>query len=443
MSTRSVNPSILVIGGGGREDALVRTLAKSRQLPDKAHLWAAPGNPGMAKYANLVSTADSTQALVEFAADYGNKGWLLTVVGPEALLAAGVADRFRDKCLPIIGPTAAGARIEADKAFALGLMHEFNIPTGRFLAFTPRTIEEIVDAENHAITLLHWEGRIVIKANGLASGKGVRVCTTQSQVMEAMYDILVEGKYGEKKVVVMEHLGDGQEFSVFALVDCNGHIAMLGAAQDHKRRDDDDQGPQTGGMGAYSPVPFVTPSVMNEVRTRIIEPMVRAMAANGTPYSGFLYAGLMMTPQGPKVVEWNCRLGDPETQVILPLLKTDLFELLLATEEGRLNEVKMEFHSGAAACVVLASEGYPEKPIVGRPITGIEQAEAMLCVSVFHAGTKLVDGRLLTAGGRVVGVTAVARDLWEAVDRANVAASLIKFEGKHCRSDIGWKALKR
>jgi len=433
---------LLVIGAGGREDVLARTLAKSPRLPGRTHLWAAPSNPGIARYAQCVPfMPDNIQGLLEYAAGFGDAGWLLTVVGPEAPLAAGIVDEFRSHGLPIIGPTAAAAQIETSKAFALRLMWEHDIPTGRFRAFTPTSIKEMSAAEDFALWIYNWDGRVVIKPDGLTAGKGVRVCNDAVEVYETIYDILVARKYGGDTAVVMEHLGDGQEFSVFALVDHNGHIAMLGAAQDHKRLLDGDQGPNTGGMGAYSPVPFVDDALMTEVRTRIMEPMVQAMAKNGTPFTGFLYAGLIMTPERPKVVEWNCRLGDPEAQVVLPLLKTDLVELLLAAEDGRLNEVQVEFHPSAATCVVLASEGYPEKPITGRPITGIEEAEAMEGVSVFHAGTKLVDGKLVTAGGRVLGVTALGPDVEESIRRAYAAVKCIKFEGEQHRSDIGQKAL--
>ncbi len=440
---------IFGIGGGGREHALAQAMSKSEGVEQ---LWA-PGNPGIASLPGC-SVVDipvtDLERLAAFASDTRPD---LTVVGPEGPLAAGIVDVFRERGLPIIGPTRAAARIETDKLFALMLMHRCGVPTGRYRAFWPTTPEDVADVERYALTVCDWDGRVVIKPNGLTGGKGVRVCTCAEHVRDAIRALTAA--YAGAPIVVMEHLGAGQEFSVFALVDSEGCVAILGAAQDHKRRFAGDKGPNTGGMGAYSPVPFVDRELIDEVRDRIIVPTVEAMAGMSVPYTGFLYAGLIMTPDGPQVIEWNCRLGDPEAQVVLPLVEDDLAELLLAAGGGKMREyfrgrsvssfnTRVERCSGAATCVVLTSEGYPEKPEIGFPISGISEAEAVSGVTVFHAGTRLLeDGTLVTNGGRVLGVTAVGGDVADARRRAYFAAEYIRFKGRCFRPDIGHHALDR
>lgn len=422
---------ILLIGSGGREHALAWALAQSRSRPT---LYIAPGNAGTAGLGqNVPIAATATEALLAFAQAQDID---LTVVGPEQPLVEGLVDRFSEAGLHVIGPTAAAAQLEGSKDFAKAFMQRHSIPTARYRTFGAADLEG-------ALAYVRAEGApIVLKADGLAAGKGVLICTHIAEAEAGLQAIMADRQFGAAgDQVVIEAFMEGQEASVFALTD-GTHYVTLAPAQDHKRIGEGDTGPNTGGMGAYAPAPIVTPEVLDVVKTTIIEPTLQGMAAEGHPYRGFLYCGLMLTAEGPKVVEFNCRMGDPETQVVLPLLKTDLVEVLNAMAGNGLGECSIEMHEGAAACVVLASEGYPGAYEKGKPITGIAEAEAQGPATVFHAGTRLGgDGTLETAGGRVLGVTARGADLHTALERAYRAVHTIAFDGKQFRRDIGQKGL--
>ncbi len=421
---------VLVIGSGGREHALVWRLAQSSPVPA---LYAAPGNPGMARHARLVPVkADALDELVAFAE---KERIDLTVVGPELPLILGIADRFSAKGLSIFGPSESAAALEGSKAFAKTLMAKHGIPTARF-----QTFRDSASARKFAREL---GAPLVVKADGPAAGKGAIVCRTLEEADRAIALCLEERAFGRSgEQVVVEEFLVGEEASFFALTD--GETALfLGTAQDHKTVFDDDQGPNTGGMGAYSPAPIVDASVHDQVMKTIIHPTVRAMAAEGRPYRGVIYAGLMLTREGPKVLEYNCRFGDPEHQVIMPRLQDDPLPLLHAVARGERLPKSVRWRQEAAVCVVMASGGYPGEYQTGKPIAGIEDAEKLPGVTVFHAGTALRDGQLVTAGGRVLGVTAIGADIKAAIGRAYEAAGKICFEGMHFRKDIGRKALTR
>ncbi len=421
---------VLVVGGGGREHALVWSLAQS---PHVSALFAAPGNPGMTRHARCVPIkADALDDLVAFAE---RERIDLTVVGPELPLILGIADRFSAKGLAVFGPSETAAALEGSKAFAKELMAKHGIPTARFETFR--------DAAAARRFVRELGAPLVVKADGPAAGKGAIVCRRLPEADRAIALCLEErafGKSGEQ--IVIEEFLEGEEASSFALTD--GETALpLGTAQDHKTVFDDDQGPNTGGMGAYSPAPIVDALMHDEVMATIIRPTVRAMAAEGRPYRGVVYAGLILTKEGPKVLEYNCRFGDPEHQSIAPRLQDDLVPLLLAVARGERLPHVVTWLPDAAVCVVLASGGYPGDYETGKPISGIEEAEKVPGVTVFHAGTALRDGQLVTAGGRVLGVTALGADIPSAIARAYEAAGKIRFEGIHFRKDIGRKALRR
>lgn len=421
---------VLVIGSGGREDALVWGLSRS---PEISALYAAPGNPGMSRHARCVPIKpDALDELVAFAE---RERVDLTVVGPELPLILGIVDRFQAQGLAIFGPARSAAALEGSKAFAKALMAKHGIPTARF-----QTFQDAAPARRFAREL---GARLVVKADGPAAGKGAIVCRTLEEADEAVALCLEQRAFGRagEQIVVEEFLA-GEEASFFALTD--GEAALpLGTAQDHKTVFDDDRGPNTGGMGAYSPAPIVDGPMHGEVMRTIILPTVHAMAAEGRPYRGVIYAGLMLTREGPKVLEYNCRFGDPEHQTIMVRLQDDLLPLLHAVARGERLPSAVRWRPEAAVCVVLASGGYPEDYQTGKPISGIEEAERLGGVTVFHAGTALTDGRLVTAGGRVLGVTAVGADIPAAVARAYEAVATIRFEGMHFRRDIGRKALGR
>ncbi len=421
---------VLVLGSGGREHALVWRLAQSSQV---RALYAAPGNPGIARHARLVPIkADALDELVAFAQ---RERIDLTVVGPELPLVEGIADRFGAKGLAIFGPGESAAALEGSKVFAKQMMAKHGIPTARF-----ETFRDAASARKFARGL---GAPLVVKADGLAAGKGAIVCRTVEEADRAIALCLEErafGKSGEQ--IVIEEFLEGEEASFFALTD--GETALfLGTAQDHKTVFDDDQGPNTGGMGAYSPAPIVDAKVHDQVMKTIIYPTVRAMAAEGRPYRGVIYAGLMLTREGPKVLEYNCRFGDPEHQVIMPRLQDDPLPLLHAVGRGERLPKSVRWRPEAAVCVVMASGGYPGEYQTGKPIAGIEDAEKLPDVTVFHAGTALRDGQLVTGGGRVLGVTATGADIKAAIGRAYEAVGKICFEGRHFRKDIGRKALPR
>ena len=424
---------ILIIGSGGREHALAWAMARSVHEPD---LFIAPGNAGTASLGqNVDINASDTNRLRRFALQEDID---LTVVGPEQPLVAGLADIFEEEGLRVIGPRAGAARLEGSKAFAKAFMGRHGIPTASYRLFTAEAYDEARDyVENQGAPL-------VVKASGLAAGKGALVCETEDDALDAL-DALLKGRaFGDAgDVVVVEEFMDGEEASVFAL--CDGrHYRLLAPAQDHKRIGEGDTGPNTGGMGAYAPAPVVTDAVREAVCRRIIEPTLEGMAEQGTPYRGVLYAGLMITEDGPKVVEFNCRLGDPEAQVVLPLLEADLVDVFLALAEQRLNEIDMPLKTNAAATVVMASAGYPGRYEQGIPIEGVKQAEALDDVRVFQAGTRRDEhGHLVTNGGRVLAVTGSGKTLQHALDRAYLGVEQIRFQGAQFRRDIGQKGLDR
>jgi phosphoribosylamine--glycine ligase len=421
---------VLLIGSGGREHALARTLALS---PGLTRLIAAPGNPGIAHYADCVNVKDSaTEQLVALA---GRERIDLTVVGPELPLALGLADRFRQAGLRIFGPSAAAARLESSKAFAKDLMARHGIPTARFATFS--------DADGARGYCRELGAPLVVKADGLAGGKGALVCRTLADADHAVALCLEERAFGDAGAnVVIEEFMEGEEASFFVLSDGSGALP-LGAAQDHKTVFDGDQGPNTGGMGAYSPTPALDGAMEERVMAEVVLPTIRAMREEGVPYQGVLYVGLMITRDGPRVVEFNCRFGDPECQAILPRLHSDLLPLLAAVADGHGLPPALRWHADASVCVVLASGGYPGRYETGRTIRGVEEAERMAGVAVFHAGTAIRDGRLVTAGGRVLGVQALGRDIAEAISRAYGAVARIRFKGMHHRKDIGRRAVGR
>jgi phosphoribosylamine---glycine ligase len=421
---------VLVVGGGGREHALAWKLARS---PELTALFVAPGNPGIAAVARCVAL--KPDAIADLAAFALRERMDLTVVGPELPLTLGLADHFTERGLAVFGPTRAAAELEGSKVFAKRLFARYGIPTARFGAFDdPARAREFARALG---------GRAVVKADGLAAGKGAVVCRDLAAAEQAIGEMLerrVFGKAGAR--IVVEELLEGEEVSFFALTD-GERICPLAPAQDHKAVFDDDRGPNTGGMGAYSPAPVVDAALAHRIVETVIQPTVRAMAAEGRPYRGVLYAGIMLTAGGPQLLEYNVRFGDPECQPLMLRLAGDLLPLCRAVAEGKGLPEQAEWRPEAAVCVVLASGGYPGHYTTGHPIAGVEAASSRPGVTVFHAGTAERDGRLVTAGGRVLGVTALGADIPAAIDAAYQAVSDIRFEGMQCRRDIGRRALRR
>lgn len=423
---------ILLIGGGGREHALAWKLVQS---PNVEKLYAAPGNPGMAllqKCECINLNVDDLEGVADYAEE---KSIDLTVVGPEAPLVAGLADVFKRRGLPVFGPSKAAAQLEGSKAFSKELMAKYNIPTAFF-----KICEDIETAKAY----VEEKGApIVVKADGLAAGKGVVVAMTKQEALDAIDEMMGDHKFGAAGArVVLEEYMEGEEASLLAFTDGKTVVPMI-AAQDHKRVFDGDEGPNTGGMGTYAPAPVMTDILRLKATELVLKPVVAAMAKEGTPYQGCLYAGLMIKGDSVKVVEFNCRFGDPETQVVLPLLDGDLAEIMLACATGTLDKVEVAWHDKAAVCVVMASGGYPETYEKGKEITGLAAAEEDKDVVVFHAGTKEADGKIVTSGGRVLGVTAVDASIKAARDRAYAAVEKIAFEKNFYRKDIAWRALKR
>ena len=423
---------ILLIGGGGREHALAWKLAQS---PKVESILAAPGNPGIAELPKCECVAlnlDDLEKVADFAEDNGID---LTVVGPEATLVAGIADVFKRRGLPVFGPSKAAAQLEGSKAFSKELMAKYDIPTAFF-----KVCEDIETAKAY----VEEKGApIVVKADGLAAGKGVVVAMTKEEALAAIDDMMGDQIFGNAGArVVLEEFMEGEEASLLAFTDGKTVVPMI-AAQDHKRIFDNDEGPNTGGMGTYAPAPVMTDVLRLKATERVLKPVVAAMAEEGTPYQGCLYAGLMINGDSVKVVEFNCRFGDPETQVILPLLDGDLADIMLACATGTLDEVEVAWHDKAVVCVVMASGGYPGKYENGKEITGLADANADEATVVFHAGTKAVDGKIVTAGGRVLGVTSVDKNIRDARDRAYAAVEKVKFDQVFYRNDIAWRALKR
>ncbi len=421
---------VLVIGGGGREHALVWKIAQS---PSVDTVYAAPGSDAIAKVAKCVPIkVNEVEKLAQFAETEGIE---LTMVGPEDPLTLGIVDAFTARGLKIVGPNALAAQIEGSKAFSKDLMKRHGIPTAAYE--TAKTLEEARDAVER-IGL-----PVVIKADGLAAGKGVILCYKPQDVEQALDEILVSKRFGKAgDVVVVEKLLIGEEASFIALTDGKTVLPMA-SSQDHKRVFNDDQGPNTGGMGAYSPAPVITPEMHDKIMETVMIPTIEGMEKDGTPFSGVLYAGLMICEGVPYVLEFNCRFGDPETQPIMARLKSDLVELLLATAEGRLADVQAEWDTRPAVCVVMASGGYPGKADAGHAIAGLDQAEQMQDLTVFHAGTKLVDGVWQNSGGRVLGVTALGDNIQQAVERSYEATNIITWENVHYRSDIARRAFGR
>ena len=416
---------ILVAGGGGREHAIVRSLRRSQRAPE---VLCAPGNAGIAEDARLVAGSDITSTALEEAAD-------LVVIGPEAPLVEGVVDALEEAGIPAFGPSAEAAQLEGSKAFAKELMLEAGVPTAAHAVL--RSSDEAL------VALAAGTYPAVLKADGLAAGKGVIICNDEQEAREAVDLFFGEQRFGETEVVHEAFL-EGEEVSLLAL--CDGeNVVPLAPAQDYKRIFDGDAGPNTGGMGSYSPVPEIGEDRVDELIDLVHRPVVARMAERGTPFRGVLYAGLMMTAGGPSVLEFNTRFGDPETQAVLPRLRSDLVELCLASREpGGLAGVRAEFASEWAVTLVLASAGYPASSSRGDIITGIDEAQALEGVEVTHAGTTRAEsGELVTAGGRVLNVTALGSGPAEARERAYHAAKLIEFDGKQMRSDIALRATER
>lgn len=424
---------ILVVGQGGREHALVWKLSQS---PTVQKVFCAPGNAGTAVDGeNVDIPSDDIERLIKFAQE---KKIDLTVVGPEAPLVAGIVDKFQAAGLTVFGPTKAAAKLEGSKRFAKEVMKQANVPTAAYQSFGKNDIEA---AREHLEELDQIP--VVVKADGLAAGKGVFVCKNSQEALEAVEELLINGLFKEagNEILIEERL-DGEEASILAIVD-GGTIVALDASQDHKRAHDGDNGPNTGGMGAYCPAPLVTPELMDEIVNRILIPTVHAMRRRKTPFSGVLYAGLMITHQGPKVIEYNVRFGDPEAQPVLMRLKTDLAEILLAAAEHRLSEFEeIEWDPRPAVCVVMASEGYPGPYQKGHKIRGLENADALEETKVFHAGTIASGDNVLSDGGRVLGVTAMGESIPEAKLKAYQAVKEIRWNGAWCRKDISDKAHK-
>ncbi len=418
---------ILVVGGGGREHTLAWKLSSS---PLVSKLFAAPGNAGMAELAQCINLqADDLAGL----ADFADKSRIdLTVVGPELPLTLGIVDEFEKRNLRILGPRKEAAAIEGSKVFAKQFMQKHHIPTASFKVFDdPHEASEFVKGSDMPL---------VIKADGLAAGKGAIIVEDTSSALSAIQKMMVEKAFGESgNRVVVEDFLEGEEMTVLAFTD-GETIFPMPSSQDHKKIFDGDQGPNTGGMGAYAPTTIADDKLMTRVYDEVLEPAVAGLQSEGKTFKGILYAGLMLTDRGPKVMEFNCRFGDPETQVILPLLKSDLAEILLSIVDGELSLQDVEWIDSFAVCVVLASAGYPGKYEKGREIFGLKKVKGMQDIWVFHAGTRGKNGRIFTDGGRVLGVTAADKSMEEAIKKAYAAVDKLRFEGMQYRRDIGHRA---
>ena len=415
---------VLIVGSGGREHAIAWAVAKSPKV-DK--IYCTPGNAGISEYAECVEIgAMEFDKLAQFAKE---KEIDLTVIGMDDPLVGGVVDVFEKEGLRVFGPRANAAIIEGSKAFSKDLMKKYHIPTAAYENFT---------SPEEALAYLETAKMpIVLKADGLALGKGVLICNTLEEAKEGVKTLMLDKQFGTAgDTIVIEEFMTGREVSVLAF--CDGKtVKCMTSAQDHKRAKDGDQGLNTGGMGTFSPSPFYTKEVEEFCETYVYQPTIDAMAAEGRPFTGVLFTGLMLTEDGPKVLEYNARFGDPEAQVVLPRMKNDIVEVFEACIDGQLDEIDLEFEDNAAVCVVLASDGYPEKYDKGFEITGIEDVNAKEGYHVFHAGTKFSDGKLVTNGGRVLGVTAKGKDLVEARANAYAATELVSFANKYKRNDIG------
>lgn len=420
---------VLVIGSGGREHTICWKISQSPKL---TKLYAAPGNGGMEEVAEIVDIpAKDVEGLLKFSKE---KTIDLVIVGPEVPLVEGIVDRFEKEGIKIFGPNKHGAQLEGSKAFSKNLMRKLNIPTGEF---------EVFDNAEKAMNYVAKKGvPIVVKVDGLAGGKGVVVAQSMPKAMEAIHLDMVKkvfGKAGER--VVIEECLEGEEASIIAITD--GYtVQLLVSSQDHKRIYEGDKGPNTGGMGSYSPAPVVTEELEKKMLNEVFIPIVNEFKANGTPFRGFIFAGVMITKQGYRVLEFNTRLGDPETQVILPRMKNDFLEVILMCMEGRLSQVKLEWHDENCVCVVIASEGYPDQYETNKKIAGLSIARENKQIQVFHAGTKKIDGQYFTNGGRVLNVVGHGRGIFEALSSTYDAVNKIFFDNMYFRKDIGHRATK-
>lgn len=418
---------VLVVGSGGREHAVIRKLAEN---PEIDRIFCAPGNGGISVQARLVEIkATDVEGMVAFAK---KEGIDFVVVTPDDPLVLGMADAMEEAGIPAFGPSKKAAQIEGSKVFAKNLMKKYGIPTAKYKVFDdPSKVIAYIEREN--------QFPAVIKADGLALGKGVVIARNLAEAKEAVHSIMEDKIFGKSgNQVVVEEFLTGKEVSVLAFTDSHTISPMI-SSMDHKRVYDNDEGPNTGGMGTIAPSPYYTPEVAKRCMEEIFLPTMEAMKKEGRPFKGCLYFGLILTERGPKVIEYNCRFGDPETQVVLPLLKTDLFTIMRAVRDERLGEVDIQWSTGAAACVVLASGGYPKKYETGLPIEGLDENGGHPGVIVYHAGTKKQDGRFLTAGGRVLGVTGLGETLPQALEKAYGAVRGITFKNAHYRTDIGKK----
>ena len=418
---------VLVVGSGGREHAVIRKLAEN---PEIDRIFCAPGNGGISVQAQLVEIkATDVEGMVAFAK---KEGIDFVVVTPDDPLVLGMADAMEEAGIPAFGPSKKAAQIEGSKVFAKNLMKKYGIPTAKY---------EVFDDPSKVIAYIERENQFpaVIKADGLALGKGVVIARNLAEAKEAVHSIMEDKIFGKSgNQVVVEEFLTGKEVSVLAFTDSHTISPMI-SSMDHKRVYDNDEGPNTGGMGTIAPSPYYTPEVAKRCMEEIFLPTMEAMKKEGRPFKGCLYFGLILTERGPKVIEYNCRFGDPETQVVLPLLKTDLFTIMRAVRDERLGEVDIQWSTGAAACVVLASGGYPKKYETGLPIEGLDENGGHPGVIVYHAGTKKQDGRFRTAGGRVLGVTGLGETLPQALEKAYGAVREITFKNAHYRTDIGKK----
>lgn len=419
--------NILVIGSGGREHALVWKLKQSKHV-DK--IYCAPGNAGIAQVASIVEIKPED---IRGLADFSEKNKIdLTVVGPEVPLVAGIVDEFEERGLKIFGPSRLAAQLEGSKVFSKEFMKRNNIPTADFKVFD--------DANKAKQYIENIGASVVAKADGLAAGKGVIVCKSAQEALDAVNKIMIEKAFGDSgKKIVIEELLKGEEASILALTDGKDFATLL-PSQDHKRIGDNDSGPNTGGMGAYAPSPLIDDELSEKIQKDIIEPTIEGMRKNRTPFKGCLYVGVMVTESGPKVLEYNCRFGDPEAQPVLSLLDTDFYEILEASANGNMSSIEIKNKSGAACCVVMASGGYPGNYEKGKVIQGLDNIPKD--VFVFHAGTVLKEGKIVTSGGRVLGVTGIGKDIKSAIDTAYIGVEKIKWDNEYHRTDIGKKALR-